>query len=287
MVVPQAWGNIEMQRDPDQAQLIAEPTATNIRFKLGAFFLFAGWLTTVFSLHHSIHHYKPRNRGLFNRIIGLIRYIPPKFILTLLLSLVLIGYEAACAFDFDISPLKLHTNIGMIYGLGWGPIVLIFIVYEIAGYFDPNEDRELIRQRRVRGADIDREMGITKKPNWWNRLQGDSYLNVHDRIAKNVSEIGGGAATTKNLESAIEMRSMTTKQNEPKKRDPVISGTSVLFPGSSGTTLNTPFSDNPPRGRNPGAAPESRTPLANRSDSSNSGVSITANPQKIRSMLDV
>ncbi|TAQ86507.1 hypothetical protein B7494_g5162 [Chlorociboria aeruginascens] len=300
MVVPRSWSNIEKQRDPDQARLLAEPTATDIRFKLAAFLLFGGWLTTVYSLRHSIKHYRPQNRGLFNRFGGFLRYTPIKFLLTLPLSLVMIGYEAACAFDFTISPLKLGTDLGLMYGLGWGAIAAIFLVYEVAGYIDPNEDRELIRQRRIRGAEIDQEMGITKKPHWWSRLNGQrGDMSVHNRIAENVHELGGGRATTKNLERSIEMGNMPiSKRRDSSKpmndQEALRAAANLLFPSPSGINEQSDsFQDTPTRGRTPGPNTDATTTRANlgdRSDSTNStnsGVSITAKPQQVRSMLDV
>ncbi|KAH8665710.1 hypothetical protein BGZ60DRAFT_431902 [Tricladium varicosporioides] len=304
MVVPRSWSPIELQRDPDQTRLRAEPTATDVRFKAGAFLLFCGWITIVVSLQHSIKHYKPRNRGVFNRAAGLIRYIPLKFILSLGLSLVMIGYEAACAFDFEISPLKLHPNLGIVYGLGWTPIALIFLVYEISGYFDPNEDRELLRQRRIRGVEADQEIGITKKPHWWSRLHSDNrQLNVHDQIAQNVATIGGGRATTKNLERSIEMGNMPASRRPnsvtPTRNTGAIQvAANLLFPNTNqNVELQEPFTDTPVsgtgRGRSPGNAgrpatrSETRTDVSNRSDSSNSGITLGAQPQQIRSMLDV
>jgi hypothetical protein len=300
MVVPRSWANIEKQRSPDQTKNYAEPTATDIRFKLAALFNFLGWLTIVYSLRYAIKYYKPRNRGVLNRAIGFIKFTPNKFLLTIPLALVMVGYEAACAFEFDISPLKLHTNLGFMYGLGWGTIACIILVQEVAGYLDPNEDRELIRQRRIRGAEIDSEMGITKKPHWWSRLHGDNNdLNIHDRIARNVGEIGGGRATTKNLERSIEMGNMPVSKrqdtNRPVKEDleTVRIAANLLFPAATIIERGDPFQDIPNRGRSPGDArpremsQDPRAKLSDRSNSTNSGASLSGQPQQIRSMLDV
>lgn len=306
MIVPRSWGSIEKQRDPDQARLIAEPTSTDTRFKVAAFLLFCGWLTTVFSLHHSIKHYKPKNRGLFNRSIGIFRYTPTKFLLTLPLSLVMIGYQAAIAFDFSISPLNFRPNLATVYALGWVPIALIMLVYEVAGYYDPNEDRELLRQRRIRGAEADIEIGITKKPHWWSRLHGNNEpVSVRDAIARNVTEIGGGRATTRNVERNIEMGNMpVSKPREPNPPDYSQNGLSrpegpeairlastILFPNSSAQER---YSDQPLAGRGRsdgegGTVPNAtqRVALSGRSESTNSGTTLGGNPQQIRSMLDV
>jgi hypothetical protein len=304
MVVPRSWSAIERQRDPDQARLQAEPVATDARFKVAAFFLFGGWLTTVFSLQHSIKHYKPRNRGLFNRLFGIFRYIPPKVLFTLPLSLLMVGYEAACAFDFSISPLNYRTSLAAMYGLGWAPIALIFVVYEVAGYMDPNEDRELLRQRRIRGIEADQEIGITKKPHWWSRLHGENRpMNVHDRIAQNVGEIGGGRATTKNLERSIEMGNMPVSKKRDQDKpvgdiEAIRVAANLLFPNATNEKTQERFTDAPVtggRGRSPGNTDrantsernETRAGFSDRSDSSNSGLTLGAQPQQIRSMLDV
>jgi hypothetical protein len=191
MSIPRNWTPLAYQRSEDQTLDRAKPQATDGRFKAGAFFLFLAWLVILFSLRHSIHHYKPRNRGILNSIIGGIRYTPLRFLLTIPLSLVIVGYQIAISFDFSISPLNQHGDVRYIYGLGWAPIVLIFIVQEVAGYILPNEDRELIRQRRIRGAEIDAEMGYTKKPHWWSRLNGYHNLTVQQALARQNREVTG------------------------------------------------------------------------------------------------
>lgn len=304
MVIPRPWGAIELQRDREQTKQRAEPAATDLRFKIAAFFLFGSWLTTVFSLWHSIKHYKPQNRGIFNRAIGLIKYLPSRFLLMIPLALVMIGYEAASAFEFSISPLKIDTNLGFMYGLGWGPIAMVIIVQEIYGYLAPNDDKELIRQRRIRGAEIDQEMGITKKPHWWSRLHSDnSPINLQDSIARNVSEIGGGRATTRNLERSIEMGNMpVSKGRGSNKPAPDLTtlraAANLLFPAHAGMEeTQERFTDHPEPGRgravsNAAADTSSttRTGVNDRSgsnDSAASGLTLGARPQQVRSMLDV
>ncbi|CZR57801.1 uncharacterized protein PAC_07690 [Phialocephala subalpina] len=291
MMIPRSWSAIELQRDPDQARLRAEPVATDIRFKLAALFLLWSWITTVLSLWHSIKHYKERNRGILNRTIGFVRYAPKKFILSLILSLVMIGYEAAISFEFSISPLKLDTDVGFMYGLGWAPIALIFIVLNVAGYIDPNEDKELIRQRRIRGAEIDQEIGIVKKPHWWSRLNRDNqHMSVRDEIAHNFNQVGGGQPTARNLETNIEMGLMPASKgvdsNKPVANDGSLRmASNLLFPARNDIQeTQERFTDHPEplRGRDP-----KPRDVSDRSDSTASGVTLGAKPQQIRSMLDV
>lgn len=297
MIVPRSWGPVEKQRDADQARLITKPMATDARFKAAAFLLLCSWMTTLFSLWHSVKHYKLRNRRIFNRAIGFMRYVPTKFFLTLPLALVMVGYAAACSFEFSISPLNLNADLGIMYGLGWVPITLIFVVYEVAGYMEPNEDRELIRQRRIRGAEIDQQIGIVRKPHWWSRLNRDNRsVGVRDEIARNVSEMGGGPATARNLERNIEMGNMpVSKENDTNKpagnSDTVREASRLLFPARDDMhETQERFTDHPEhlRGRSLGV-PLSR-PMSNRNASHDSVASETtlgAKSQQVRSMLDV
>jgi hypothetical protein len=220
----------------------------------------------------------------------------------------MVGYAIACSFDFSISPLNLNTDLGTMYGWGWGSIALILVVYEIAGYVDPNEDKELIRQRRIRGAEIDQEMGITRKPHWWSRLHGDNReTGVHAQIARNVGEVGGGRATTRGIESNIEMGNMPVSKNMAERigerpgkgeLDAVRMAANLLFPASNDSPASERremFRDNPDRGRSSGDV-RPRTPnqmarnASDRSDSTGtqaSSATLGAQPQQIRSMLDV
>lgn len=313
MIVPRSWTPIELQRSVSQTALIAEPAATDNRFKAAAFLLFCGWATTFFSLCHSIFHYNPRS-------------LPLKQLLILFFSLIMIGYEATIAFDFSISPLNRYGTVAYIYGLGWTPIFLIVAIMEVWGYLEPNEDRELIRQRRVRGAEIDQELGIVQKPHWWRRLRHDHTLNIHSQIARNVGEIGGGAATTKKMGRAFEMDDLPNPNATKKKPSPddlMKIGAGLIFPtskppndgGERNSLLNgisgldSIEKDNPrdisERGRLLGAGNRGRfmdvpqpsnqsmrSQQTRRRDSSNTETSsLTLGnggpPQKIRSMLDV
>ncbi|KAJ5054837.1 uncharacterized protein L3040_001100 [Drepanopeziza brunnea f. sp. 'multigermtubi'] len=298
MAVPRSWTPIEFQRDPEQQHSEAEPLATDTRFKLAAFLLLGSWLTTVFSLWHSINHYKPRKQGIVNRGLSIFRYTPFKFLLTLPLSLVMIGYEIVCAFDFAISPLKVGSHTAYMYGLGWAPIAATILVYEVAGYLDPNEDRELIRQRRIRAAQIDAEVGITKKPRWWSRLHGDNRaVNVQDAVARNVAEIGGGRATMANVQINLELGNMPVSQRQGSSKasgdsEAVRAAANLPFLFRSGMVeTQDRFTDQPDltRERSSGEVSNATVTANDGGGRAGTGVSSTATApsQQIRSMLDV
>ncbi|KAH8886977.1 hypothetical protein GQ53DRAFT_750156 [Thozetella sp. PMI_491] len=207
LIVPRNWGDIEMQRYPEQTRDVAAPTATDARFKAAAFCLFVCWLTVAFSLRHSIKHYYERNRGFLNRAVGLFRFMPLRFSLIMPIALAIPAYQALAAWVFDWSPLKVHGNNLAIYLGGYAPSLLILIIQVVAGFMNPNEDRELLRQRRERGETVNRELGITRKPAWWRRINGElPGEKMRDRIARNVRELGGGRATARGLDATIDAR---------------------------------------------------------------------------------
>lgn len=223
MIVPRNWTAIQHQRYPQQTIDEAEPTATDARFKAAAFLLAVCWLITAFSLRHSIKYYCPRNRGIFNRIIGFVRYTPLRFALIMPLAAAVIAYQGLVAFHFDYSPLKVGGLNAAIYAGGYTPALLIVWIQALFGFFNPNEDRELQRQRRVRTQALNREMGLVFKPSWWQRINGeymDPNEGMRERLMRNVREIHGTKATgqtsgTTRTEGADEPVEMTPVSPPP------------------------------------------------------------------------
>lgn len=176
MTIPRSWTKIQHQRSLEQQSASAAPIMTDGRFKAASIFAFLAWCVICYSLRHSIHYYKPRNRGLWNRFIGFFHWAPTKFMLVIPMALVMIGYSAAIAFEWTINPLRYDALPGWIYGLGHAPIILIISVFEIYGYIDENEDRLILKQRRELGRSNDAELGIdgavVKKPGWWSKRHG-------------------------------------------------------------------------------------------------------------------
>ncbi len=244
MIVPRNWSAIEHQRYPEQILEDAAPTATDARFKAAAFLLVGCWLITVFSLRHSIKYYCPRNRGVVNRIRGFFRYMPFRFMLLVPLAAVIPAYQALVAWHFDYSPLKVAGLKAAIYAGGYTPSLLILYVQIIIGFFNPNEDLELKRQRRVRSQSIDQEIGIVHKPSWWRRNNGenmDPNENMRDQLLRNVREINGNkAAPPTTLASAdpaadgtarpVEMTPVSPSLATPPGTTPPVAG---LYTGRS------------------------------------------------------
>jgi hypothetical protein len=211
LIVPRNWGEIELQRYPEQILTDAKPAATDSRFRAAAFFLVVCWATIAFSLWHSIRHYKPRNRGVVNRSFGLLRFTPLRFQLLLPLALIITAYQALVAWEWAYSPLNVTGDRAAIFAGGYTPALLIVVLQVAFGFANPNEDRELLRQRRARGDAVDRELGIVHKPAWWRRAatvggDGDGEHGsegMRDRIARHVRELGGGRATARKIDATI------------------------------------------------------------------------------------
>lgn len=281
MVVPRSWTALEYQRSPQQQNALAKPSATDSRFKIGGFLAFLAWCTICYSLQHSIHHYKPRIRGPLSPLVGCLRYSPAKFLLTIPLLLVVILYDIVSSFVWSVSPLKYDGGAGWMHGLGLAPIFLVIVVFEIWGYLDPNEDRALLKQRAERGRAVDAELRLVKKPSWWSKMSGDRHLTNEQRLKALTSEVGGGRATARNIERAIELGEMPPLPN-PERWDGVGENSfrdegeaQLLGDSSRRHTRTESVADSDDDGSSRGARSE-RTLST-----------VGSKPQQVRSMLDV
>ena len=133
MNVPRNWGGFDAQGSRQQITSIAIPSATDARFKAAALLAFVAWCVICLELHHAIHYYKPKNRGVFNSFLGFFRYAPARFLLNITLLLIIVGYTAASSFLWDVNPGNQNVNSGWLYGLGYSPTLLILFINEIYG----------------------------------------------------------------------------------------------------------------------------------------------------------
>ncbi|KAI9798146.1 MAG: hypothetical protein M1825_005407 [Sarcosagium campestre] len=272
MVIPRSWTNIESQGSIQQIDTKARPTATDGRFKAGCFFLFLAWVVICYDLTHIFHYYKPHIRGSEGRMRGFIAYTPVRFLIVLPLCLVIIGYSFATAWDFEISPLKFDVNPGWIYGLGYAPVLLISFIFQLHGALSENEDRQILAQRRDRERQNDDTLGLHKKPKWWSREHREHHTTAESRLKALTTEIGGGAPTQRNIESALEMGNISPRKHDDDSEDILPDGTT-----SDGPRMELSLTH------------WSRTPSERKASSVSSTPSTTAQmqPTKIRSMLDV
>lgn len=267
MTIPRSWTAIQYQRSPEQANALARLSGTDVRFKAGGFLALLAWCTICYSLRHSIHHYRPRNRGSWNSFRGLVRYCPWKFQLAIPLLLIEIGYAIASSFIWTISPFKFDGNSAWLYGLGIAPALLIILIFEICGFLEPNEDRALIEQRVERGRGSDSALGIRHKPNWWSNLsKANQHRTNEQRLRALPTEIGGGGRpTTGDREPNIELSFLSAEQQR--------------------ALVDNPFRDEAVAPE-PNAGYDDDTSRRRGVDSTSSDTTSRP-PQQIRSMLDV
>ena len=258
--------------------LIAKPSATDKRFKAGGFLALIAWCIICYSLQHSIHYYKPRNRGPFWSFIGFVRSAPIRFLLTIPLLGVVVGYAIASSFMWTINIGNENVNSAWLYGLGYAPVFLIIVINEIAGIIEPNEDRALIQQRADRGQAIDAELGIRhKKPAWWKAASGHG-LTTEQRLKALTTEIGGGRATTQNIGRTMELGNMPTRPRD--EEDPFRDPDETTLLGDKGSE------------RRPGPGNSDHDGESGRGNSSATTTTMTSRtsqvpPQRVRSMLDI
>ncbi|KAH8198263.1 hypothetical protein TruAng_007561 [Truncatella angustata] len=209
---------------------------------------------------------------------------------------------------------------------GYAPALLILTIQNIAGLIRPNEDQALIQQRRLRSAAINQELGLVRRPAWWKRINGDTNtLSMRDRIMRNVREVGGGHPTLRNVEAAAATRAREIKaiavaapieMNEMKRTNSISSSirtngqrppppytpysgrsnarssdravqlaAGLLFPSAS--PIVESLNGSVPANAISGRSSQHRPGTNERNRSTTSGASLTAQPQQIKSMLDV
>ncbi|KKA27331.1 hypothetical protein TD95_002303 [Thielaviopsis punctulata] len=232
LVIPQSWSKTQLQRSQQQIDLRAIPFAHSPRFKAAAVFLMLCYFINFISLAHTIWHYKPRGRNAFWQGINFVRYIPVRFWFILPLQAAMISFQWAVCFRWDINPININADVKTIYVVGHAPMVAIMLIQCIWGWHHPNEDLELIRQRKARNAAIDSEMGIVNKPSWWKRVTSDDHLNlsVIERLRRRVAAVGGGRRRD---DAAVMMDDGTTEQQSGAESGPYRDNIE-MSPGASG-----------------------------------------------------
>jgi uncharacterized protein DUF2434 len=292
MSVPRSWSKITDQGGIAQQMAVAKPAATDGRFKACAIFLGIAYLIVWYCVRHNLHYYRPHRRNPLSFFTLLVRSFPPHLTLALVVVGVYIGYIAASAWLFNISIIKYDVAVVWPFALGYTPCILLLIIFNVAGYLEPNEDKALIQQRVERGRAADAEIGITKKPSWWSKARGDHHLddlqrlrgmvadtNINSNEAADDNRVSGEAVEMANLPASRDARSTANAFDTPSTlRSRSESRNRLTMTESRGILL-------PPR-RSDRLA---RTPSNNSMASALTGNTLGTEPkqQTIRSMLDV
>jgi hypothetical protein len=287
MTIPRSWTAIEEQHSPSQTLAVARPAASDVRFKAGGFLALAAWVVIGYSLHHSLKHYRQRAKTLIDPAVNTNNSLRNP-ILGLCVSAVSVGYVIAGTWVWSVSPLNAEVSNGWLFGLGYAPALLILIICNIIGHIHTNDDKALSMQRHHRERTINQELGIgrsIKKPTWWSKMSGDHHriLSPEERLRRLTYDIGGGPATYKKVEEALELRALRNEltanegigrshegKNTGRKPAYFVRGSTMLQP-------ETPAS---------GAMRKGSVP--DRTDGYKASArSVQAKPQVIRSLLNV
>lgn len=303
MNIPRNWGGIQSQGDPTQIVTIAEPSATDLRFKVGGILAFAAWCMICSHLHHSIHYYTPVTHGPIRTFIGFLRHTPVRFLFTIPLLFIVVAYNVASAWIWSINIANMKVNDGWVYGAGYGPVLLILLINELEGLRLPNEDREIIRQRVERGQATDAELGISvKKPAWWDLTGGHQRKTPEQQLKDLASEVGGGRATARNIGRNIELGIIPPRprMEEDDERNPFRNPENPFKDDVEGSTLaeTATLGGNTEDERvsriawltgdsEPGENTVERSTASRRGLSRDSTGSTLGRPQVVKSMLDV
>ncbi|RAK88956.1 hypothetical protein BO79DRAFT_228414 [Aspergillus costaricaensis CBS 115574] len=170
LTVPRSWTAIEMQRSLDQQLNEAKPVATDVRWRAAGFVAIAGVLVICYSLEHSIYRYRARPTSTIGQLLFYLNAAPSQFLIGIVLLGIKIGYAIASAFDWTISPLRYGVDSGWFYGLGYTPVLLLLILFNICGFCELNEDKALIVQRDEFDHAVADAVGVgQRKPSWWKK----------------------------------------------------------------------------------------------------------------------
>jgi hypothetical protein len=297
MTIPRSWTPIKKQRSLQQQETIAKPAGTDIRFKAGAILAAAALVVICVSLHHSLKHYKPRGRGIFGAFNTFCVHTPTKIFLGIIVLGIRIAYGIVMAWKWDLSIFKYDGEIGWPYGLGYAPILLIIIVFNIAGFVEDNEDKRILAQRRARGIDADRELGFTKKPHWWSWGRTEYHMTPEQRLRAMATEVDPGRPSqrtggTSDMElgnmGGLRDRSRSRPPEDPF-RDDVVGSPLAERPSerreSAGPMLGARL-DMPRRESDNASTMTGRTDATGATGLTGTTIN-QSQPQRIRSMLDV
>ena len=298
MNIPRNWLPFQAQADDWQISAIAQPTALDARFKVGAILAFIAWLFIPFSLWHSIRHYRPwhgHGHGA-RKTLSCMRTMPLHFMITIPLLLICIGYAEAQGWLWSINVGNASADRGILYGLGSAPAILILYTNIVAGLRSENEDLALMQQRVERGAAIDAELGLdrrARKPWWWRRTANELGLSNDAKLRRlaMANEVGSaGRAADARRERQIELGDLPAgapvadESGAPLRTDPGLMGIGAqldqhrLDPAAA-------------RGRPTGLLDVRPRPGAVREDSGSAASQRTRasrlEPQQIKSMLDL
>ncbi|KAM3463616.1 hypothetical protein MY5147_009638 [Beauveria neobassiana] len=152
------WGSWQERQfvDPNPFVLREDDRRSKIEFWLPIWFYFWTWLNFFLVVPRNWSFVEKQRSPEQTAAVAIPSALSGRF------KAGLIVYQIFMSFNWELSLMRFHGVIPVQFGWGFGPSLAIMLVQIIYGYASPNEDKDLIRQRRERGEIIDRELGLAQ-----------------------------------------------------------------------------------------------------------------------------
>jgi hypothetical protein len=202
------------------------------------------------------------------------------------------------AFVWDISLFKYDVRSWWPFTLGYTPVVIILIIFNIAGFMHSNEDKLIIKQRTQRGRAADLDMGLVQKPSWWTKGTGKAYASDMERLRGLVADTNiHGANPSARGADGVELTDLPSPRDAATSNDLGTQNTASGLRSRSRSrgrdstpNVRSPATLSPAGSERPWMARQGSTHSTNTLASAMTGQTLTsqtARPQVVRSMLDV
>ncbi|OAP58706.1 hypothetical protein AYL99_07796 [Fonsecaea erecta] len=300
LLVPRSWPFAQKQRSPRQILESARPAALDARFKTASALAAVCLAFTVFQLGYGSKTYRTK--------------IPATLFLTVIALALRIAYGVVGSWVWELSPYRRDLSVGLLYGLGYAPGLLVLVLLNIYGYIHENEDKLLIAQRVESGEELgeglagamqSRQHHRRRPPAWWFRsrnpfaspsgvfkipsysrrppLEDDSHV-MHANRADEEDE-SGSAWWQRHRRAEEDARYRKPRQSATSNG----SAASSMFTGRGTTGIALRFTEPESSLPPPKYERETRYEYSEdcRSQPASSTHSLQSVPQVVRSMLDV
>lgn len=200
------------------------------------------------------------------------------------------------AFVWDISLFKYDVPSWWPFALGYTPVVVILLIFNIAGYRHINEDRLIMKQRTERGRAANLDMGLVYKPSWWSKGTGKAHASEMERLRNLVADTNiHGANPSAGDADGVELTDLPSPRDAATSNDLRTQNTGSGLRSRSHSrgrnptqNVRSPARVSPAGSERPWITRQESTHSTNTLGSAMTGQTLTtARPQVIRSMLDV
>jgi hypothetical protein len=102
MVIPRNWTPLDAQGSPEQQRTLAEPMATDGRFKAGSIFAALAYFVIIYDIRHNLYHYKPHPPGIWKSFDNFLAHTPARIFFAIIVLGINVAYIIASAWVCEI-----------------------------------------------------------------------------------------------------------------------------------------------------------------------------------------